>query len=215
MALRPALHGGTTVDTPPLGQLMLDTHDAPMRLHVQIEGLNAAKARKLAANPETLAGVEDRAVTDIRSGLVDLFVRTAVAGLLGAVGLALLVVRRLRAALVAAAVAVAAIGFGYYATWSTWNPKAIQEPRYTGLLTSAPTSPTTPWRRRRRHWPTWPARPATSTRSSTTTPSPPPCSTGWRPPCWPGTTTSTTATCSPAARGGWSRAPPAGRGCGR
>jgi predicted MPP superfamily phosphohydrolase len=139
MALRPALHGGTTVDTPPLGQLMLDTHDAPMRLHVQIEGLNAAKARKLAANPETLAGVEDRAVTDIRSGLVDLFVRTAVAGLLGAVGLALLVVRRLRAALVAAAVAVAAIGFGYYATWSTWNPKAIQEPRYTGLLTSAPT----------------------------------------------------------------------------
>jgi predicted MPP superfamily phosphohydrolase len=139
MALRPDTRGGTTVDTPPLGQLMLDTHDAPIRLHVQVEGLNAVKARKIAANPERLAGLEDRAVADIRTGLVDLFVRTAVAAVLGAVGLAVLVVRRVRAGVVAAVVAAAATGFGYFATWSTWNPDAIQEPRYTGLLTSAPT----------------------------------------------------------------------------
>jgi predicted phosphodiesterase len=139
MELRPDSRGGTTVDTPPLGQLMLDTHDAPMRLHVQVEGLNAAKARKIAANPERLSGLEDRAFADIRTGLVDLFVRTAVAAVLGAAGLALLVVRRVRAAVVAAVVAVGATGFGYYATWSTWKPDAIQEPRYTGLLASAPT----------------------------------------------------------------------------
>jgi predicted MPP superfamily phosphohydrolase len=139
MALRPDTRGGTTVDTPPLGQLMLDTHDAPIRLHVQVEGLNAVKARRIAANPERLAGLEDRAVADIRTGLVDLFVRTAVAAVLGAVGLAVLVVRRVRAGVVAAVVAAAATGFGYFATWSTWNPDAIQEPRYTGLLTSAPT----------------------------------------------------------------------------
>ncbi len=138
MALRPTTHGGTTVHTPPLGQLMLDTHDAPVRLNVEVEGIDAAKARRIAANPEMLAGLEDRAVADIRTGLVDLFIRTAVAAVLGAAGVALLVVRRVRAAAVAGAVAVAATGFGYYATWSTWNPHSIQEPRYTGLLTSAP-----------------------------------------------------------------------------
>jgi predicted phosphodiesterase len=138
MSLRPSTHGGTTVDTPPLGQLMLDTHDAPMRLYVHVKGLDAEKARKIAANPERLAGVEERAVADIRTGLVDLFVRTAVAALVGAVGLALLVVRRVRAAGIAALVALGATGFGYYATWSTWNPDSIQEPRYTGLLSSAP-----------------------------------------------------------------------------
>jgi predicted phosphodiesterase len=139
MALRPATEGGTTVDTPPLGQLMLDTHDAPLRLRVQVEGLDAEKARHIAANPATLAGLEDRAVSDIRTGLVDLFVRTAVAAVLGAAALALLVLRRVRVAVVAAAVATAATAGGYYATWSTWNPESIQEPRYTGLLTSAPT----------------------------------------------------------------------------
>jgi predicted phosphodiesterase len=138
MSLRPSTHGGTTVETPPLGQLMLDTHDAPLRLYVQVKGLDAEKARKIAANPERLAGLEGRAVSDIRTGLVDLFVRTAVAALVGGVGLALLVLRRVRAAAVAALVALGATGFGYYATWSTWNPSSIQEPRYTGLLTSAP-----------------------------------------------------------------------------
>lgn len=139
MELRPATRGGTTVDTPPLGQLMLDTHDAPLRLHVEVQGLDAAEARRIAANPSRLAGLEERAVADVRTGLVDLLLRTAVAAVLGAAGLALLVVRRARAALVATVVAVAATGFGYYATWSSWNPQAIHEPRYTGLLTSAPT----------------------------------------------------------------------------
>ena len=138
MSLRPSTHGGTTVDTPPLGELMLDTHDAPLRLYVQVEGLDAEKARKIAANPDRLAGLEDRAVADIRTGLVDLFVRTAVAALVGGAGLALLVVRRVRTAAAAALVAVGATGLGYYATWATWNPSSIQEPRYTGLLTSAP-----------------------------------------------------------------------------
>ncbi|HEX2175626.1 MAG TPA: metallophosphoesterase [Nocardioidaceae bacterium] len=139
MALRPATQGGTTVDTPPLGQLVLDTHDAPVRLQVAVEGLDAAKARKIAANPAMLTGLEDRAAADIRTGLVDLFVRTAVVAVLGAAAAALLVVRRVRAGVVAGVVAMTATGFGYYATWSTWNPDAIQEPRYTGLLTSAPT----------------------------------------------------------------------------
>jgi len=138
MSLRPSMHGGTTVDTPPLGQLMLDTHDSPLRLYVQVKGLDAEKARKIAANPDRLAGLEDRAVSDVRSGLVDLFIRTAVAALVGGVGLALLVVRRVRAAAAAALVALGATGLGYYATWATWNPGSIQEPRYTGLLTSAP-----------------------------------------------------------------------------
>ncbi|MDQ4007922.1 MAG: metallophosphoesterase [Actinomycetota bacterium] len=138
MALRPALRGGTTVDTPPLGQLMFDTHDSPMRLRVQVRGLDAEKAREIAADPSTLQGLEDRAVADIRAGVFDVFLRTAVVALLGAAGFALLVLRRVRAAFAAGAVALAAIGGGYYATWSTWTPSAVQEPRFSGLLTSAP-----------------------------------------------------------------------------
>jgi predicted phosphodiesterase len=138
MALRPTATGGTTVAMPPLGDLMLDTHDAPMRLRVEVKGIDAVKARKIASNPARLAGLEERAVSEIRSGVIDLFVRTAIAAVLGAAGVALLVVRKVRAAVVAAVVALGATGGGYYAAWSTWNPTAIQEPRFSGLLSSAP-----------------------------------------------------------------------------
>jgi len=138
MALRPTTTGGTTVAMPPLGDLMLDTHDAPMRLRVEVKGIDAVKARKIASNPARLAGLEERAVAEVRSGVIDLFVRTAIAAVLGAAGVALLVVRKVRAAVVAAVVALGATGGGYYAAWSTWNPTAIQEPRFSGLLSSAP-----------------------------------------------------------------------------
>ncbi|MGH3315582.1 MAG: metallophosphoesterase family protein, partial [Nocardioidaceae bacterium] len=138
MALRPTTTGGTTVAMPPLGDLMLDTHDAPMRLRVEVKGIDAVKARKIASNPARLAGLEERAVSEIRSGVIDLFVRTTIAAVLGAAGVALLVVRKVRAAVVAAVVALGATGGGYYAAWSTWNPTAIQEPRFSGLLSSAP-----------------------------------------------------------------------------
>ncbi|MGH3355295.1 MAG: metallophosphoesterase family protein [Nocardioidaceae bacterium] len=138
MLLRPSDEGGTTVETPPLGTLMMNTHDSPLRLEVELEQVDAAKARKIAANPSRLGGLEDRAVSDIRSGLVDLFVRNAVAALAGAVVVTLLVVRRVRVALLAGLVAGLTTGAGYYATWDTWNPGSLQEPRYTGLLTSAP-----------------------------------------------------------------------------
>src|SRR5262245_49464049 len=110
MSLRPSTHGGTTVDTPPPGELMPGTHAAAQRLYVQVEGLDADKARKIAANPDRLAGLEDRAVADIRTGLVDLFLRTAVAALVGGAGLALLVVRRVRVAAAAGLVALGATG---------------------------------------------------------------------------------------------------------
>jgi predicted phosphodiesterase len=138
MALRPTTTGGTTVAMPPLGDLMLDTHDAPMRLRVEVKGIDAVKARKIASNPARLAGLEERAVSEVRSGVIDLFVRTAIVAVLGAAGVALLVVRKVRAAVVAAVVALGATGGVYYAAWSTWNPTAIQEPRFSGLLSSAP-----------------------------------------------------------------------------
>jgi predicted phosphodiesterase len=138
MALRPTTTGGTTVAMPPLGDLMLDTHDAPVRLRVEVKGIDAVKARKIASNPARLAGLEERAVSEVRSGVIELFVRTAIAAVLGAAGVALLVVRRVRAAVVAAVVALGATGGAYYAAWSTWNPTAIQEPRFSGLLSSAP-----------------------------------------------------------------------------
>jgi predicted phosphodiesterase len=138
LLVTPAWTGDTVVDIPPLGSLRLDTHDGPLALHVDVTGLDPVKSRQIFRDPSSLTGLEQRLVDDLQHGLVILAVRASLVALAGATLAGLIVLRRPRRALVAGGsafvVLLASGGLGL----ATWNPKAINEPAYSGLLTSAP-----------------------------------------------------------------------------
>ncbi|WP_240979612.1 metallophosphoesterase [Streptomyces sp. HNM0574] len=138
MALRPSADGGTTVNVSPLGALELDSHRAPLRLDVDLDQIDQERAAALVDRPERLRGLEAEITTDVRSGTADLAVRAAVAAVLGATTLGLLVLRRPRRALAAGGLALALMAASGAAAWATWNPKSVLEPRFSGLLASAP-----------------------------------------------------------------------------
>jgi len=139
MSFTPALTGDAVLAVPPLGRLTLDSHDGPLRLDAQVTRVNMADARRIFADPATLQGLPERAASDVRHGLVRLAVRSAASAVIGALLLGALVFRRrLRQALVAAGVGAGLVlGSGGMAA-ATWNPDAIDEPRYDGLLAIAP-----------------------------------------------------------------------------
>lgn len=140
MTLRPASSGSTVVELPPLGQLQLDTHDTPVRLGVRVNQLDAEAARAIASDPESLRGLGSEVDRDLRAGLRGLLVRTALVTVLGAAVLGTLVFRRWRATLAAAGVGVAALAGVGGVTFATLDERALSEPRFTGLLASAPTA---------------------------------------------------------------------------
>ncbi len=138
LSLAPALHGGTEVAVPPLGQLQLDTHDGPVRLEVGINQLRPEAARSIATNPNALRGLGAEVNDDLRAGVRDLLLRTALVTVVGAAALGLLVFRRLRHTLAAAASGVAALVVIGAVTALTADSRSLAEPRFTGLLASAP-----------------------------------------------------------------------------
>ena len=138
LSLAPALHGGTEVAVPPLGQLQLDTHDGPVRLEVGINQLRPEAARSIATNPNALRGLGAEVNDDLRAGVRDLLLRTALVTVVGAAALGLLVFRRLRRTLAAAASGVAALAVIGGVTALTADSRSLAEPRFTGLLASAP-----------------------------------------------------------------------------
>lgn len=140
LSLRPAVSGSTVVAIPPLGQLQLDTHAAPVRLDVSVTSLRDDAARAIAADPESLRGLGAEVDSGLRDGLRKLLLRTALVAISGAALLGLLVFRRWQATLAAAAVGLAALTATGAATALTLNDRALSEPRYTGLLASAPTA---------------------------------------------------------------------------
>ncbi|MFJ2303333.1 metallophosphoesterase [Streptomyces sp. NPDC087787] len=138
MTLRPSLSGGTKINVSPLGSLELDSHIAPVRLDVNVDQLDPARSQALVDHPERFSGLQDDVAHDVEHGTVDLAVRSCVAVVAGATALGLAVYRRPRRALAAGGLALTLLAASGATAYATWNPKSVLEPKFSGLLSSAP-----------------------------------------------------------------------------
>ncbi|MGW8398886.1 metallophosphoesterase family protein [Streptomyces lydicus] len=138
MTLRPSLTGGTRINVSPLGDLELRSHDAPVRLDVDVDRLDPARSQALVAHPERFAGLQDQVTHDVTRGTLGLALKSCVAVASGATALGLAVYRRPRRALAAGGLALTLLGASAAAAYATWNPKSVLEPKFSGLLSSAP-----------------------------------------------------------------------------
>jgi predicted MPP superfamily phosphohydrolase len=138
MTLRPSATGGTKINVSPLGALQLDSHVAPVRLDVNVDQLDPDRAQALVDHPERLSGLQDEVARDVEHGTLDLAVRSCVAVVTGATALGLAVYRRPRRALAAGGLALTLLVASGGTAYATWNPDSVLEPRFSGLLSSAP-----------------------------------------------------------------------------
>lgn len=139
-SLQPSLHGGSQLRVPPLGTMDFDTHDGWLSMHASVEELRADVARSLAQDPGGLATVGDRVDSDLRRALLHLALRDTAAALLGCGLLALIVFRSWRRTALSVALCTASLLATAGVAAGTWRPSSIREPRYTGLIASAPTA---------------------------------------------------------------------------
>ncbi|MFJ9666660.1 metallophosphoesterase [Streptomyces sp. NPDC101219] len=138
MTLRPSFTGGTKINVSPLGALQLDSHTAPVRLDVNVDQLDPQRAQALVDRPERISGLQDEVTRDVSHGTADLAVRSCVAVVTGATALGLVVYRRPRRALAAGGLALALLAASGGTAYATWNPDSVLEPKFSGLLSSAP-----------------------------------------------------------------------------
>lgn len=138
LTVTPTLHGGTTIDIPPLGALLLDSHDGPAKLTVQFGALDQDRTEALLHDPESLDRASQTAVDDVREGILRLGVRTVAATVLVTLLLALLVFRDTRRTAWAGALALVIVTGSLGTAAATLRPQSIEEPRYEGLLVNAP-----------------------------------------------------------------------------
>ncbi|MEI5527515.1 metallophosphoesterase [Streptomyces brasiliscabiei] len=138
MTLRPSLTGGTKINVSPLGALELSSHHAPVRLDVNVDQLDPERAQALVDHPERISGLQEEIASDVRHGTIDLAVRSGVAVVSGATALGLAVFRRPRRALAAGGLALVLLAGAGGTAAATWNPNSVLEPKFSGLLSSAP-----------------------------------------------------------------------------
>ncbi|MGW8380461.1 metallophosphoesterase [Streptomyces sp. ODS28] len=138
MTLRPSFTGGTKVNVSPLGALELRSHHAPIRLDVDVDQIDQERAAVLVDHPERIRGLQSEITSDVEDGTASLALRSAVAVVSGATALGLAVYRRPRRALAAGGLALALLTASGATAYATWNPDSVLEPKFSGLLASAP-----------------------------------------------------------------------------
>ncbi|MCM0676278.1 metallophosphoesterase [Micromonospora phytophila] len=138
LTVAPAITGSTTVDVPPLGALLLDSHDGPTHLRVDLGALDQSRTEALLDDPASINQASQSAVEDVREGVMRLGMRTLASAVLVTLLLALLVFRDARRAAWAGALALVITAGSLGAAAATLRPQSIEEPRYEGLLVNAP-----------------------------------------------------------------------------
>ncbi|BCL16117.1 metallophosphoesterase [Micromonospora sagamiensis] len=138
MALTPNLDGGTTIDIPPLGALLLDSHDGPAHLDVELGALDQGRVEALIDDPASINRASQSAVADVRHGVLRLGLRTVGAAVGVTLILAGLAFRDTRRTAWAGGLALVVTAGSLGIAASTLRPQSIEEPRYEGLLVNAP-----------------------------------------------------------------------------
>ncbi|MFD5454481.1 metallophosphoesterase family protein, partial [Streptomyces olivaceus] len=111
---------------------------APDPLHSPDHQLAPARAEAIVDHPERLSGLQDEVAHDVGHGTLDLAVRSCAAVVTGATALGLVVYRRPRRALGAGGLALTLLLASGGTAYATWNPDSVLEPKFSGLLSSAP-----------------------------------------------------------------------------
>jgi Icc-related predicted phosphoesterase len=136
--ITPAWSGETVVEVDPVGTLVIDTHDAPLQVRVSVRTVDVERVQDIVANPSSLSGLDERVVDDLQGALLKAAVRSGIVAVVGAVLVGGLLLRSWQRGLLAGAVALGAVASAYGLAALTFDPEATREPRFTGLLSSAP-----------------------------------------------------------------------------
>jgi predicted phosphodiesterase len=136
--VRPSLHPGVVVRLPPAGPVRFDTHSSPIAVQALIESVDLDEARRVVARPEALQQLQQQAPDDIKGAVIRALAWTFGCALLGSGLLVGVAARGWRgiAAGMSVTVGVGAVLAG--ATAISFDSEQLAEPRFTGLLSSAP-----------------------------------------------------------------------------
>lgn len=138
LVARPSPNGVSTVKLAPLGSIEFDTHAGPVEIVLRVDELRPDEAERIARDPAVLEEVQDDIAADVREALLDLLIRVVgVAAIGGAMG-ALVGQRTWRAAVAGGATGALVVGALAAVCAGTFKPEAVAEPRYSGLLATAP-----------------------------------------------------------------------------
>ncbi len=126
------------IDLPPIGEVAFDTHAGPLGVRASVVSVDAAAAEKVLRSPGGLTAIAESASDAVRGGVLRAVAASAFCSIVGAALSTFVVYRRRRRGAQGAAIAAAPLVVVAIVATFTFDPAALEQPKFTGLLSRAP-----------------------------------------------------------------------------
>ena len=138
VSVKPSTVGESELALPPLGSLIFDSHEAPVRMSVRLDSLDPALTQELVTNPSGIRAATDSAPDELLQSAVNVGIGALAATILISLLIGGLLFRNMRRAAICACLSLVMTASVLGLAAASIRPQAIMEPRYEGLLTNAP-----------------------------------------------------------------------------
>jgi predicted MPP superfamily phosphohydrolase len=138
VSVRPSLRPGVAVALPPVGDVRFDTHRTPLAVAASVRSVDLGQARRLVASPAALTALQVSAPNTVRAAALRALLWTLGCALVAAAALVGLASRSWQGIAAGAAICLGLVVALGALTAATFDGKRLAQPRFTGLLSSAP-----------------------------------------------------------------------------
>ncbi len=139
VSLQPTVSGGTIIELGPLGQIAFASHSGLVKVRIEVKSLAPEKASEIVVSSDKLDKITGSISDDFRDGFIKAAVKSSLAGAIFAFILVYLALRRFTLSLKASLLSLIISGAVALSAFLSYQPKAIQQPTYQGLVEAAPT----------------------------------------------------------------------------
>lgn len=135
--LRPSIDPRTVILLPPVGEVVFDTHRAPLVIEARVQSVDVRAADHLLYSDEAMRELESTAPDAITSAAIRNAGLNALLASIGAATAVGLTFRRVRRAVVSGGAALAVVAVSCGLVGATFRPQSLYQPQFDGLLSQA------------------------------------------------------------------------------
>ena len=139
LSIKPSLQGKTIIDLGPLGKISFLSHKGPLTVDVKLSSLSPETAGKFLKNTNNFKDYNPDLSGDLKKAFRGILLNSILSGLIASFLIVLLAFRRWRIALYGAIISLLFNAIVLSTAFATYKPEAINQPKYQGLVTAAPT----------------------------------------------------------------------------
>jgi len=138
ISLQPTISGGTTIDLGPLGEIAFASHSGLAKVKIEVKSMTPSSATELVGSNSKIDQLASSVPNDFRSGFIAVAVKSSLAAATFSFLLVMLTYRRLKVSLTSSILSLSISAAVAASAFLTYEPRAIQQPVYRGLVQAAP-----------------------------------------------------------------------------